>query len=266
VLDLPIIDAHQHFWDPPSTPHPWLSTAPLPDFRYGDYAALRRPYLPADFRADAKGHNIVATVHMEAEWDTSDEVGETRWLATLRAAHGLPTVAIGHARFEDPSVAEVLTGHAGFDFTRGVRQRPTAAPAPSGARRGAAGSMDDPRWRRGYVLLERHGFSYDLQTPWWHLDAAADLAHAFPRTTIIVNHIPGRATPIARWYGTRSRSSARTAACSPATTRSTACASATGPCSTTSNVSWPTGLPPTGWRCSTITRPGSTGGPANPDH
>jgi predicted TIM-barrel fold metal-dependent hydrolase len=48
--------------------------------------------------------------------------------------------------------------------------------------------MDDPRWRRGYALLERHGLSYDLQTPWWHLDAAADLAHAFPRTPIIVNH------------------------------------------------------------------------------
>ena len=27
--DLPIGDGHQHFWDPPRTPHPWLSTAPL---------------------------------------------------------------------------------------------------------------------------------------------------------------------------------------------------------------------------------------------
>jgi predicted TIM-barrel fold metal-dependent hydrolase len=166
VLDFPIIDAHQHFWDPPRTPHPSLSTAPLSDFRYGDYTALRRSYLPADLRADAKGHNIVATVHMEAEWDTSDEVGETRWLATLRAAHGLPSVAVGHVRFEDPGVEEALAGHAGFDFLRGVRQKPTAAAAPLGARRGAVGSMDDPRWRRGYALLERHGFSYDLQTPW----------------------------------------------------------------------------------------------------
>ena len=188
IDDLPIVDAHQHFWDPARTPHPWLSTSPLADFRYGDYSALRRPYLPADFRADAKGHNVVATVHMEAEWDTADEVGETRWLATLRAEHGLPTVAIGHARFEDPGVEAVLAGHARFDFIRGIRQKPAAAVAPSGARRGAAGSMDDPRWRRGYALLERHGLSYDLQTPWWHLDAAADLAHAFPRTPIIINH------------------------------------------------------------------------------
>jgi predicted TIM-barrel fold metal-dependent hydrolase len=188
IAEIPIVDAHQHFWDPPRTPHPWLSTAPLSDFRYGDYSALRRPYLPPDFAADAKGHRVVATVHVEAEWDTQDEVGETRWLAALRAEHGLPTVAIGHARLQDPGVNEVLAGHAAFDFVRGIRQKPAAAASPREARRGAPGSMDDPRWRRGYALLERYGFSYDLQTPWWHLDAAADLAHAFPRITIIINH------------------------------------------------------------------------------
>jgi predicted TIM-barrel fold metal-dependent hydrolase len=48
--------------------------------------------------------------------------------------------------------------------------------------------MDDPRWRDGYALLERHGLSFDLQTPWWHLAEAADLARDFPRTTIIINH------------------------------------------------------------------------------
>jgi predicted TIM-barrel fold metal-dependent hydrolase len=187
IDDLPIVDAHQHFWDPARTAHPWLTTAPLADFRYGDYAALRRPYLPPDFRSDTEGHRVVATVHVEAEWDTSDEVGETRWLAGLRAQHGLPTVAIGHARLDHPGVGEVLAGHARFDFVRGIRHKPVAA-AAAGARRGAPGSMDDPRWRRGYALLERYGFSYELQTPWWHLGAAADLAHAFSRTQIVINH------------------------------------------------------------------------------
>jgi predicted TIM-barrel fold metal-dependent hydrolase len=36
--------------------------------------------------------------------------------------------------------------------------------------------------------MERHGFSYDLQTPWWHLDAAAELARDFPRMQLIINH------------------------------------------------------------------------------
>jgi predicted TIM-barrel fold metal-dependent hydrolase len=48
--------------------------------------------------------------------------------------------------------------------------------------------MDDPRWRDGYALLARHKFSFDLQTPWWHLDAAAELARDFPATQIVINH------------------------------------------------------------------------------
>jgi predicted TIM-barrel fold metal-dependent hydrolase len=54
--------------------------------------------------------------------------------------------------------------------------------------KGAPGSMSDPRWKRGYALLARHGFSFDLQTPWWHLPEAAALARECPATTIIVNH------------------------------------------------------------------------------
>jgi predicted TIM-barrel fold metal-dependent hydrolase len=176
VTDLPIVDAHQHFWDPARNPYPWLTTAPLADFRYGDYTPIKRRYLPEDYRRDAASHRVLATVHMEAEWDTADEVAETRWLAGLRRAHGLPTVAVGHARLEIAGVAEVLAGHARFDFVRGVRQKP------------APGQMLDPVWRRGYALLERHRLSYDLQAPFAQLHEAADLARAFPRTQIIVNH------------------------------------------------------------------------------
>jgi predicted TIM-barrel fold metal-dependent hydrolase len=171
-----IVDAHQHFWDPERNPYPWLTTAPLAEFRYGDYSALRRPYLPDDFRRDSARQDVVATVHVEAEWNPADEVGETRWLSGLRAAHGLPTVAVGHARLERDDVEEVLAGHAKFVFVRGVRQKP------------APGQMLDPRWRRGYALLERYGLSYDLQAPFTQMLEAADLARAFPRTTIIVNH------------------------------------------------------------------------------
>src|SRR5207237_6225953 len=51
--------------------------------------------------------------------------------------------------------------------------------------------------RRGFALLERHGFSFDLQTPRWHLPEAAELARECPRTTMIVNHtgLPADRTP-----------------------------------------------------------------------
>jgi len=174
----PIVDAHQHFWDLDRNYYPWLSDAPPANFRYGDTAPLRRNYLPADYRADAAAHRVVASVHMEAEWDPRDPVGETRWLAELRRTSGFPTAAIGQAWFDREDIADVLAGHAGHDFVRGVRQKPRTAP----------GTMSDPRWRDGYALLERHGLSYDLQAPWWHLAEAAALARDFPRTPVIINH------------------------------------------------------------------------------
>ena len=48
--------------------------------------------------------------------------------------------------------------------------------------------MDDPTWRRGYAFLGRHEFSCDIQVPWWHFDALAELAADFPETQIIIVH------------------------------------------------------------------------------
>lgn len=186
--DIPIVDPHQHFWDLGRNYYPWLCDAlPIP-FRYGDYSALRQNYLPPDYRRDTAGFRIVKTVHMEAEWDRADPVAETRWIEMVRRDYGLPTACIGHAEFDRANIAEVLAGHAQSTLVRGVRHKPKAVSDPRDARRGAPGSMDDPRWRAGYALMERHGFSYDLQTPWWHLDAAADLARDFPRIILVINH------------------------------------------------------------------------------
>ena len=186
--ELAIIDAHQHFWDPFRNDYPWLRPDSHPDFRYGDIAKLKRRYLPADYRADSAGHRITGTVHVEAEWNPADPVGETLWLAALRQETGLPTVAVVQARLDREGVAEVLERQARFGFVRGVRHKPAAAPNPQSVVRGAPGSMLDERWRRGYALLERHGLSFDLQAPWWHLAEAAALAGDFPRIQIVINH------------------------------------------------------------------------------
>lgn len=200
---LAIIDAHQHFWDLDRNRYPWLVDEPMIPFRYGDYRALRRNYLPADYRADTAGHRVVGTVHIEAEWDPADPVGEQRWLATLRQSTGLPTVSVAQAWLDREDVAEVLAAQAAFPFVRGIRHKPRAAPSPDKVQPGMPGSMGDRRWRDGYALLERHGFSFDLQTPWWHLAEAAALAHDFPRIPIILNHagLPADRSPegLAAW-------------------------------------------------------------------
>ena len=63
--DFEIIDAHYHLWDLDQGNYPFLVGQPEPDFFLGDYSALRRNYLPHDYRKDSSGHNIIATVHCE---------------------------------------------------------------------------------------------------------------------------------------------------------------------------------------------------------
>ena len=188
MSDLPIVDAHQHFWDLGRNYLPWLCDEKAIPFRYGDYRALRRNYLPSDYLRDAAGHRVVRTVYVETEWDPRDFVGETRWLQEIIAASGFPPAIVAGARLDNPDVEAVLAGHAAVPEVRGIRHKPQAAPSPADVRPGAPGSMGDPAWRRGYALLEKYRLSFDLQTPWWHLAEAAVLARDFPNTQIILNH------------------------------------------------------------------------------
>jgi predicted TIM-barrel fold metal-dependent hydrolase len=157
-------------------------------FRYGDYQPLRRNYLPEDYRRDSASYNVVASVYVEAEWDCNDAIGESRWIEAQADRYGLPDAIVAQAWLDRDDIEEVLAKQASFPRVRGVRHKPSAAPTPRAMRPGAKGSMGDPTWRRGFALLERHGLAFDLQTPYWHLPEAYELACDFPRTTILLNH------------------------------------------------------------------------------
>ena len=183
--DFPIVDAHQHFWDIDKNYHPWLRDEPPVAFRYGDYQAIRKSYLPVDYFTDVGVHQVVKTVYVEAEWDPTDPIGETRYIAGLRRETNFPTVMVAQAWLDAPDCAAVLEQQAGFDFVRSVRHKPRANASPGDA---APGGMNDPKWRAGFARLSPLGLRFDLQTPWWHLGEAARLARDFPDTLIILNH------------------------------------------------------------------------------
>jgi len=188
VKSLDLVDAHHHVWDPVNNYIPWLVDEPPIPFRYGDYRSIRRPYLPADFRADAAPHRILKSVYVETEWNPQDPIGELRWIHAIAERDGLPNAVVAQAWLDREDVAEVLSATAKFPLSRSIRHKPASARSPEDAKRGESGSMDDPKWRDGYALLASHGLRFDLQTPWWHLDAACELARDFPETTLVLNH------------------------------------------------------------------------------
>ncbi len=183
-----LIDAHHHLWDLSQHKHPNLIGEPRHDFFIGDDSALRRNYLPPDYRRDAAGHNVLTTVHCEAEWDRADQLGETGWLTQIHEQYGFPGAIVAHAWFDTDNAEAVIAAQAAFPLVRGIRSKPVTAPSPDRMNRGGPGTMQDERWLRGFALLEKYRLSWDLRVPFWHLYEAAAVARAFPRTPIVLNH------------------------------------------------------------------------------
>ncbi len=183
-----LIDAHHHLWDLSQRKHPNLIGESRHDFFMGDDSAIRRDYLAEDYRRDAAGHNVLTSVHCEAEWDRADQIGETRWVTGVNQQSGFPGAIVAHAWFDRENAEEVIAAQAGFPLVRGIRSKPVTAPSPDRIVPGAPGTMQDERWLRGFALLEKYRLSWDLRVPFWHLDEAAAVARAFPDTPVVLNH------------------------------------------------------------------------------
>ena len=151
----PIVDAHHHLWDLGAVRYPWLTDEIEPYFMFGDYAELRRNYLPTDYLADSARQNVVATVHCEAESDRTDPVQETRWLAWQHAHCGFPNALVVWADLASAHCAAQLEAHLeASPLVRGVRCKPRL-PAP-GSDAPVPGGIEDPafvQWRKGMHAL-----------------------------------------------------------------------------------------------------------------
>jgi predicted TIM-barrel fold metal-dependent hydrolase len=183
--DRPIIDSHHHCMD---------------------FPGLR--YLAEDFRSDIaeSGHNIVATVHVDARYGYHGDgpeplrpVGETESLVAISRAlpPGSPRLALGMVGFADlrlgAAVGEVLDAHiaAGEGRFSGIRQiTPWDADGSLTPEflHGPPRQLEDPAFRDGFAELAARGLSFDSWIYSPQLAELAALADAFPNVPIIVDH------------------------------------------------------------------------------
>jgi predicted TIM-barrel fold metal-dependent hydrolase len=175
-----IVDAHHHLWDLDRNLYPWLRAEPDPDAWVGDVTPIRRSYLVEEYLAEASACGVERSVHVQAEWDPRDPVGETRWLQGVADRDGFPHAIVAAARLEDPDVDQVLEEHAAFPNVRGIRQMLDRGEGPS--------LLERPQWQRGLSLLPMYGLSFDLQVNADQLDAAAGLAGRNPELQLVLNH------------------------------------------------------------------------------
>jgi predicted TIM-barrel fold metal-dependent hydrolase len=188
--DLPIIDPHHHLWDRQG----WR-------------------YLLDELLADTNsGHNILATVFVQARAmnraDGPSElkpVGETEFVngiaamtasgiyGNIRACAGI----VSHADLMlGARVETVLDAHerAGGGRFRGIRHivaydgdpqiRNPAFSSPPGV-------MADAKFREGFRVLTRMGYSFDAWLYHPQIAELTELAGAFPDARIVLNHCGG---------------------------------------------------------------------------
>jgi predicted TIM-barrel fold metal-dependent hydrolase len=186
-----IVDSHHHLWDIERNFYPWMKEANH-DRGWGDWSSLMRSYSVANLLADAAESDVklLKSVHVQANYDPSDPVGETRWLEEIAAeprSCGLPSAIVGFADLSAPNVSGLLEAHARYPRMRGIRQVLNRHQDPR-LNRAPRDYLSDKQWREGFALLSQFGLSFDAQIYHHQAAALAELAHAHPKVSIILDH------------------------------------------------------------------------------
>ncbi|MDA9476772.1 hypothetical protein XI03_20130 [Bradyrhizobium sp. CCBAU 65884] len=182
-----IIDPHHHLWDLENYSYPWLCqtgepVAPIA----GSLRSIMKSYSLADYREDSKRWNIVKDVHLDAL--SADILAETRWLQDMKNKTGFPTAIVAHADLEADNVDIVLASHAESKAVRGIRQILNWHQDPRYTFIERSDLLRDPKWQKGFGLLKKYDFSFDLQLYPHQMMDAARVARDHEDTTIILNH------------------------------------------------------------------------------
>lgn len=170
-MKAPVIDAHQHFWDPDRGDYGWLS---------GPFQPIRRSFVPADLAPSLEAFGIDGTVLVQS-WHSLAESWEY-----LAIAAATPSVAgvVAWVDLTDPAVDKILStltvsphGH----WLVGIRHLLHEEPDPDWLLR------DDVR--RGLGKVAEAGLVYDLVGKTHHLPAMLKTVADFPQLRFVLDHI-----------------------------------------------------------------------------
>jgi len=181
----PVIDTHHHIWLRKDVG--WLADPPIPRM-FGDYFGIRRDYPVEEFMQDVKPAGITKSVHVTAMWGPGRALDESKWLQAVADKHGFPHAIVCNADLADPSADAALEAQKQFPNLRGVRQMLywDNEPVRQGAPR--PDFCNDPAFRRGFALLEKHDLHFELQVFAGQAAHAVELIKAFPNVRMILVH------------------------------------------------------------------------------
>lgn len=167
----PVIDAHQHFWDPDRGDYSWIS---------GAFQPIRRVFGPADLLASLEEFGVSGTVLVQT-WHSLEESWE--FLALADRTDFVAGV-VAWVDLTDPDVGQTLAALKASQFGKwlvGIRHLLHLEANPNWLLRADA--------RRGLGAVAHAGLVYDLVGNTTHLPAMLRTVSDFPQLRFVLDHI-----------------------------------------------------------------------------
>jgi L-fuconolactonase len=169
---LPVIDTHQHLWNPSEIKLSWLKP--------GD--PLDGSYTPKEYATAIEGLNVVKSIYMEVDVVPEMQQKEADYVVGI-CESGKTTMcgAVISGRPSSEGFAKFIGQYKGHKYVKGVRQVLHVDSTP-------AGYCLKPEFVKGIQLLGELGLSYDLCIRPAELPDFVKLVDQCPGTRFILDH------------------------------------------------------------------------------
>jgi len=178
-----------HLWDLKVGKYPWLTNPEVEETPFANIKNLAVDYLSSNYRQDTATIELAGLVHVEAAWDPTNPVGESKWLAETLANFETPFAIIAGGNLLKEDFPELLAAHReATDRVTGVRQILNYHVDPRLTFTDDSKIMYNKVWRKNFAHLGDQGMIFDLQIFPDQSTGAAELAQEFPQTKMVINH------------------------------------------------------------------------------
>jgi predicted TIM-barrel fold metal-dependent hydrolase len=181
----PVIDTHHHIWLRKDVA--WLRDPPIRR-AIGDFFGLRRDIPVEEWINDVVPQGVTKSVHVTAQWGPGRFLDETRWLQGIADKHGFPHGIVFQADMCDPDLDARFKEQKQFPNVRGVRHQLHWGTEPLRQNVSRPDLCNTSEFRRGFALLEKYDYHFELQVFAAQASYAVELIKAFPGVRFILVH------------------------------------------------------------------------------
>lgn len=165
-----IIDSHMHLWNPDLLRYAWLD---------GE-TALKRPFLPSDYRAAATGLGVESVVFVQADCLPEQAVDEVKWVSEVAAQIPIGGI-VAFAPLEQADAARpALEALKAYPLVKGIRRLIQSE---------GAGFATQPTFIQGVQALADYGFTFDICIRHHQLPDVIELVRHCPNIPFVLDHV-----------------------------------------------------------------------------